>query len=122
MWCEKFKCTLSTNACIKRVNAKIEGLKKFDNEDSFITCKECLKGLAVIDRPECFINKDVERLIKQQEQALNKRSWKRSKQNEENGIKGRATIESATEQRNSSGSKQNILPSNRVRVKLKRKK
>ena len=65
MWCDKFKCILSTDACIRRQT--INWLKEYykDYEDSLQTCKECRQGKAVILNPENFINSDYKKLIQE---------------------------------------------------------
>lgn len=117
MWCEKFKCTMYTDACIKRVNKLLKGINKTENEHSFNVCKECLKGQRVKEHPECFINRDVEKLKKQYEQALEK-----EKENGKVSSRRKSTTKSVKKQRSRTRDKQNVSTSIGVRVKLKRKK
>ena len=52
MWCEKFQCTLSPNACIKRQSTNFEGAKKLKYGLSFEVCNQCLQGKLVKKNPE----------------------------------------------------------------------
>ena len=79
MWCDKFQCTLSTNACIKRQLIKIEGAKKTEFGLSFEICSECLQGKAVKENPECFINRDIKKLKTEHQNLLNNTINKESK-------------------------------------------
>ena len=76
MWCNKFKCTMSVNDCIKRHRYILkEGQTEF--ELSLQYCRTCEQGKAVTANPKGFINRDVNLLKKEYEGKNNNGNGKR---------------------------------------------
>lgn len=116
MWCDKFKCTLSTDACIKRQQLNVTGYKKLEFGDSLNTCRDCLKGKQVLEKPQCYINRDVGRVATKHRRTQGEHNDRRKTINE------RRTKRPSTKQRNTARVKSNNAPSNRIRIKDKQRK
>lgn len=60
MWCSKFNCTISIEACIKRQNTE---LKKHDLfKLSLNSCENCKLGKQIAENPKSFLNRDYKKL------------------------------------------------------------
>ena len=64
MWCNRFKCTLFTSACIRRHTADVMKFKK-EYREALRSCKRCVKGSKVLKNPNKYINRDCERIKNQ---------------------------------------------------------
>ena len=88
MWCDKFKCTLSTDACIRRQSNPFRGKTYKKYEDSFQACQQCEQGKLVIKHPDHFINRDFKALKTRHLRTLENRGFifKESNKNKDNII------------------------------------
>jgi len=75
MWCEHNRCTIATEACIKRRIAAKEKKYPSDIEDNFKKCLRCTTGILVARFKENFINKDIFNLKKKQINEILKRGY-----------------------------------------------